>query len=80
MSDQSWEEIFARLFTEVIEVSEKNIDEDSKKEFYLDLIDVINAYDEDVYKDLMGLSITFDEALLELNPSAFDEFIEDIED
>ena len=36
--------------------------------------------DEDVYKDLMGLSIAFDEALLEVNPNAFDEFVEDMED
>ena len=80
MSEESWEKIFERLFSDVIEAAEKNIDEESRKDFYLDLVEIIHTYDEDVFKDLMGLSIAFDEALLELNPDAFDEFVEDMED
>ena len=80
MSESSWEELFSRLFSDVIEIVEKNVDEDNRKDFYSDLIELISLYDEDIFDDLMGLSISFDEAYLEHNPSAFDEFIEDLEE
>jgi len=78
MSD-SWDKIFTRLFSEVIEAIENHMEEEVRKDFYLDLIEVYEDYNEDVLKDLMGLSISFDEALLEIRPELFEEHIEDIE-
>lgn len=80
MSDKSWEEIFTRLFSEIIEISEKHFDEEVLNDFYLDLIDIIQEYDEDVFTNLMGLSIAFDEAYLKVHPNAFDDFVEDMEE
>ena len=79
MSD-SWTKIFIRLWTAVIETIDKHVDEEVRKELYLDLIETIDEYDEKVYNELMGLSIAFDEALIEVHPDIFTEFIENIEE
>jgi hypothetical protein len=79
-AESSWEELFSRLFSDVIEIVEKNVEEENRKEFYSDLIELISIYDEDIFDDLMGLSISFDEAFFEHNPNAFDDFIEDLEE
>jgi len=78
MSD-SWDKIFSRLFSEIIETVENHMEEEIRKDFYLDLIEVYQEYNDDVLKDLMGISISFDEALLDLHPELFEEHIEDIE-
>ena len=80
MSEQedAWHKIFTRLFGNVVEVVENHVDEDVKKDLYLDLVDIMEEYNEGGLKDLMAISISLDEALLEKHPDLFKEYIEDI--
>lgn len=72
---------FTNLFSEFIELIERHTDESNRQGMYTELIDLFEEYNSDSQvRDLMGISVSFDEVLLEVHPSAFDEYIEDIEE